>query len=136
MSKEIMQNMLQEIVTHFGKNPRELRSVQSHEHGGCLYHPNLELTPKSIGCAIGMYLDWDVAKKLDGGSSVAIGNIFEGNRKQLLPEWMQKLDVHFLKKCQRLHDYMFFWNEKGISDRGKEEVKEICKQFKLKPIKF
>lgn len=131
--KEIMQQMLQDVVTHFSENPEELRSVNN--KGGGLYNPPKE-KPKSIGCAIGMYINIKNAKKLDVGTVTSINCIIGDEKEKLLPKWMLKIDKEFLGNLQRLHDGGEYWTKEDISDSGKKEVKRICKEFSLNYPKF
>lgn len=131
MSKEIMHNMLQDIVTHFSKDPKGLRSVAgSALTSECLYHPDLSVTPKSIGCAIGMYIGWKTAKEMD------YYGFIDDVPLDMLPEWMRDLNRDFLKKCQSLHDNGFNWDDDGLSENGKDKVMNMCKDFELEEIKF
>jgi len=127
MDKIQAKNMLNDVVKHFSKNPKELRSISI--CNSCLYMPP-ESKPKSIGCAIGMYLPNKVARQLDRSDDTDIVTVFN-DYLTLLPKWMQKMDVSFLNSLQRLHDINSNWDEKGLSKSGKEEVKDIIKEYNL-----
>ena len=127
-NKEIMQQMLQDVVTHFSENPKELRSIDNNK---CLYNPPAN-KPNSIGCALGMYINTKNAKKLDTCEGSAIWNIWKKEKnKKLLPKWMQKIDIGFLTKLQNLHDCNNNWTDDNITKEGKSFVKGMCKAFKL-----
>lgn len=131
--KDRMHAMLQDIVDHFSKDPVELRSKVS-EGTNCYYHPPKD-KPKSIGCAIGMYVGWKDAKKLDLGGSDQILQLMGIPRKaKLIPKWMKNLPGEFLFKCQSLHDVDYHWTDTGISHEGEELVGRICNQFQLPKI--
>ena len=79
-NKETMQVMLQDVVDQFVVNPES----RGFNNGACSYNPrNPKISP---GCAIGMYLNTETAKRLDniGG----IPNIFDSKELSLLPDWM------------------------------------------------
>ena len=76
-NKVQMLNMLQDVVTEFSENPQAKRSVDNEK---CLYNPPKN-KPKSIGCAIGMYLPYEIAKKLDKTPNVSISYIIKSEKK-------------------------------------------------------
>ena len=132
--KAVMQQMLQDVVTHFSKDPVGLRAVNC--TGGCFYTRVLENSPDNIGCAIGMYLTDEQAEILENGYA-PIWSVLN-NTPQHLPDWMRKLHFDFLTNLQNLHDFDSYWNKTNISIKGKIKVEEICKEFHLdfKKIKF
>lgn len=121
-------SMLQDVITHFGSNPSELRSiVPGHS---CSYNPPLG-RPKSIGCAIGMYIPKSEAMLMDVIPFPSIRQIFE-ERINLLPPWMRKMDPSFLTKIQVLHDSDYNWRKDfGLSYLGMKKVKSICKKHDI-----
>jgi hypothetical protein len=122
-------NVLQDVIKHFSKSPNTLRSKDP--SGKCLYNPPPN-KKKSIGCAIGIYLSEEVAETFDNQHITSIDSIFSRPPlKKLLPDWMKKMDVNFLKEIQELHDDEENWSSKGLSKEGKEYTKEICKEYKL-----
>lgn len=125
--KDRMFAMLQDIITHFSETPDQKRCQR--DSGKCLYNPP-RTKPNSIGCAIGMYIDNETAKKFDKLASSGIKSVVK-KYHGLLPSWMQVLDVTFLEQCQTLHDDSSYWESKGMSKSGKEYVKFICKEHKL-----
>lgn len=131
-NKERMYAMLDDVVKHFSKNPEELRSVNT--EGDCLYHPPTN-KPRSIGCAIGMYMSWKNAKELDKKGVFGIFTVCVDRFKaKLLPKWMNELNVEFLGALQRLHDSQENWESKGLSRIGKQQVKRI--KIKIKTEKY
>lgn len=139
ITKEIksqMQAMLEEVVLHFASNPNELRSVSkgsNYFNSKCLYHPPAD-KPKSIGCAIGMYIDWEDAKKLD---EYLFGSIKYTIDSPRIPNWMKALPIEFLSSIQDFHDEDRYFTQKGLSEEGIAFVKNICDKFSLNfsPIK-
>ena len=126
--QERMYAMLDDVVKHFSKNPVELRSTNN--SGKCSYYPPKD-KPKSIGCAIGMYINWEDAKKLDRGMDTAI--IYFKNKPTkniLLPKWMKELNYNFLHDLQDLHDHSDFWSDYGLSKNGLTRVDEIKNNIK------
>ena len=79
--------------------------------GKCKYYP--PTGSQSDGCAIGRFLEPELARKLDNQedykSGVSSDNIF-----QQLPSWMKDLGQDFLTDLQFLHDSKYF--EKGQKD--------------------
>jgi hypothetical protein len=134
MNKIQARNMLDEVVKHFSKNPKELRSIGA--NGGCTYSytPN---KPKSIGCAIGMYIkDEKLCKKMD--DTGAIIDIWD-YQKQLfnqLPIWMQKMNIDFLEDIQNFHDSDVNFDTLGISSQGKTKINYIIYKYDLGKPKF
>ena len=122
------QSMLQGVITELSQNPKEKRST-SKGRGFCKYYPTKKT---SKGCAVGMYLSYDVAKKLDKFEDGSISGIMEDDSKlKLLPKWMQKMNPEFLLDLQGFHDTNYFWDENNISEEGKEHVKLICSMHNL-----
>jgi hypothetical protein len=70
------------------------------------------------GCAIGRELSDELAGRLIGAVSATI--VFNQ-----LPDELKALGKDFLAVVQKLHDYTKYWNESGLSEEGKERVKEI-----------
>lgn len=122
-------NMLQDVISHFATNPDELRSSLC--DSTCTYYPNLKLSPKSIGCAIGIYLNWKTAKELDNLEQTSIHCILDNKHKTILPLWMQKMNKNFLSDIQALHDDEYHWNSEGLAENGKRYIKTICDKFNL-----
>lgn len=120
--------MLQDVITEFGANPLERRSVG--ENLNCYYYPK-ENKPQSKGCAIGMYLSDEVAKKIDSIGCISIVSLFYIDEYNLLPKWMRKMDLLFLSDIQELHDNKIFWGDNEISELGIKHIKTICKTYNL-----
>lgn len=117
-------------IRHFGVNPNERRSKDDRS-GRCLYSPPTD-KPQSKGCAIGRFLKPEVREKFDGLSNSGIDMIMiHDTQKPLLPEWMQKMDVHLLKQVQAFHDTFTFWDKRGLSKEGKREANDIIHEFSL-----
>lgn len=124
--------MLQDVITHFGENPRKNRCMGSLNI--CNYNPRKN--SESIGCAIGMYLDTKTANYFDHLENPSIINIyFEPKLKAKLPKWMQKMPSDFLHDLQKFHDVDPNFTDNNISDQGKIKIKEICKTYDL-PFEF
>lgn len=128
-------NMLQDVITHFSKNPFELRSVNNINEA-CLYMPPID-KPLSTGCAIGIFISEKLAKELDDVGS--INYIFQNKSYKIsLPKWMQKMDIKFLQDLQDLHDTNDNWTDINISEIGIKWVEGICNRYDLpfKKLKF
>ena len=130
--KQIMQQMLQDVIDQFSPNPEELRSASS--YGKCTYHPSIN-KPKSIGCAIGMYIGWESAKALDRRADTFIRKADTSIRKVInargIPKWMKKIDIDFLSDLQYLHDNGSYWRLVGLSTDGMYYIATLCNKFKL-----
>lgn len=102
------------------------------ENGVCVYMS----TPTSPGCAIGRYLTPEVQQAFHKTQKEdAIGSItsfyVDSEFKELLPDWMQKMDIRFLQSVQYLHDTPEYWDKSGITLTGKAGVNAICSRFTL-----
>lgn len=123
-------NMLQTIITHFSKDPEGLRAYDT-EHWGssvCSYTAPTS-KPKSIGCAIGMFLSDKKAEEFEqfGGSIEDL----KCEAPEIFPKWLIAMDVNFLQACQDLHDISSHWDVDGLSFKGKRKVAAICNNYAL-----
>jgi len=121
------QSMLQDVITEFGENPLERRSIK--ENGLCMYIPPAS-KPNSKGCAIGMYLSDKAANQIEG-SGLINQILIDETLTPYFPKWMLKMDLDFLIQVQELHDGKNYWHDDCISEEGIEKVKDICKEFEL-----
>ena len=121
--KERRERVLQDVIDQFSPDPRSTRSVGC--KGACKYYPP-EYKPKSIGCAIGMYLPWKKAAELDKHTKTGVGNLVDE-----LPKWMKDMNVEFLQNIQTLHDGDDHWLKVGLSVRGMRAVEYICKKWDI-----
>lgn len=121
------QELLYDTVHHYNSGNR-CKSL----NGTYCYSPiSAQMQGFSEGCAIGRYLDPELAYKIDKEVSEkdsSIRNIFG---KYPLPDWMTALGVDFLMEIQDLHDYGNYWYSEGLSEEGKKQVRRICKDFNL-----
>lgn len=132
-------NMLQDVITHFGEDPINRRSEEEGLYETYCVYSRQENKPNNIGCAIGMYLSDKVAEKLDRNDEGSIKDILKNPElKKLLPKWMLAIDPNFLEDIQILHDNDFIWNDKGLTEKGLDIVRMICKNYDLpfKKLKF
>lgn len=123
-----MRHMLNDVVDHFSKSPKELRSRD--KFGSCLYDPPSD-KPKSIGCAIGMYLPTKICKQLDSRSGTSIDSVLGSTAENLLPKWMTSLNGGFLYNLQQLHDTDSYWSKNGLTPSGEMAVREMIDEFYL-----
>ena len=117
--KQTKEIMLQDFIDQFVVNPD---SISTDSIGNCAYYPADR--EKSPGCAIGMYLSDDVAKKLDNLVAGDITDIFEDGLDYLLPKWMVNVGEVFLEDFQALHDYS---NNRTIFN----DIYAICEKYNL-----
>ena len=113
-----MQDILKETVDYYRKDPENRRSVD--KDGSCQY------TWGNNHCAVGRYLKPEYQREnwLSNGESVnelcEDSDEGEWNIDWCLREEVQGLDTGFWVNLQDMHDTMSYWNEKGLTDRGKE----------------
>lgn len=125
-----MKNMLNMVVEHFSKDPKNLRAIFTSDLMG--YSPSCTYSrkpgiPENIGCAIGMFLSDEVAEILDKNfTNTSVENLIE-SAPYLFPKWMQEMPIDFLNDLQRLHDDKDYWNlEKNtISEEGLKFIEQI-----------
>lgn len=123
-------NMLQDVITEFSDNPSEKRSIKNAPNSvKCSYNPP-DSKPLSKGCAIGMYLPVNLARKLDRLGSTAIEDVMV-ECPELLPKWLREMDVTFLQCIQTLHDDSSYWNEDGLTELGMKHIKFLCAHYGL-----
>ena len=104
--------IIDEIVEKYNKNT-ELRAVTN---GSCVYYD-----PKTGNtCAVGHCME---NPKLIAYSRSSVFNItnFEGRLK---PEYRGHI-LCFWQDIQTLHDTRLFWEEVGLTERGKRFVKDL-----------
>lgn len=105
--------VLEETVKHFNSNNRSTIGAV------CVY--------SGVGCAIGRLIkNKQLCKELD---SYCVSAVDSKNVYPKLPKNLQKLGIDFLKDLQTLHDREVNWNDKGISDVGREITNDIKKQY-------
>lgn len=122
---ETKEEMLVEVVKWFAPDPLNRRNKRSVMHG-CYYAP---LDDKKKGCAIGMFLDKELAVSLDGDynmSSSGVQDVWND-----LPEQLKLLGESFLTDIQDLHDTNSCWEDTSLSTRGKDYIKGIIYKFRL-----
>jgi len=101
------------------------------ENNNCLYY----LEGKE-GCAIGRFLDKEVAQNLDRAElkiQTAINRNVAG-----IPEWMNGLEAVFLQDIQLFHDLDIYWDltNKTLSNQGKQKVEKILRDYDISEEKF
>jgi hypothetical protein len=131
--KQIMQQMLQDVVDTFSPDPSNIRSVSD---TNCIYFPDKDQQGTSPGCAIGMYIPWSKEKYFKGFLNDETVDTLLEDFPELLPKWMRSLPAEFLSDLQFLHDNHIFWADKGLSEKGIEHVIYVEKVWKLNSIKI
>lgn len=112
--------LLEETVKHYSKNPMERRCTKD---GKCRYSAETLNLKKSTGCAIGRKLTPKKRLQLDKqfeGKPSGVEDVFDE-----LPKKLQELGEDFLSQLQGLHDTNNYWDEKGLTEEGKQEVENI-----------
>jgi hypothetical protein len=124
---------LESTIKYYVENPQR----RCNKDGTCFYSPaSVGKEGISGGCAIGRFIDPDLALELDAevkpGFGLGItGVIRRQEYKERLPKWMQKMNIDFLEDVQSLHDDGIYWNDWGLTDAGKRKVDSIKKNYKL-----
>lgn len=108
------EQFIQEFIDYYGSHP-ERRSVDSEQR--CSYLPAHENTE---GCAIGRYLTEEICKKIEGKSITACFYTCPS---------LEHLGFKFLKEMQILHDWEFYWDEKGLSELGQQNLQSIKNNY-------
>ncbi len=118
---------LEDTIKYFNSLNRCEKERENSKSALCIYSAIDEV---KTGCAIGRWLEPDLAKSLDDseGYSTAVDDYLIFNS---LPEWMRNLDQKFLFEVQRLHDSSNFWNNSGISSDGETQANLIREKFGL-----
>lgn len=119
------QEFLYDTVHHYNLNNRCVTSTK------CTYSPITIGKENSEGCAIGRYLDPELALQIDKEKSDSNAGIHHIIDMYPFPDWMKKLDIEFLRKLQGLHDADSYWTETGLSKSGKHYVRSMCETFNL-----
>lgn len=119
------QEFLYYTVHHYNSNNRCTDGQK------CTYSPITIDKKNSEGCAIGRWLDPDLAYQIDterSGINSIINYIID---IYPFPEWMKRMNINFLKDVQSLHDTHEYWDSNGINKYGKNKVKSICEEYNL-----
>lgn len=91
--------------------------------GGCAYHLG-----DGRRCAIGAEVTVSAAKKLQkdyNGMGITSDVFFA------LPKRLKNMGQNYLEAIQNLHDDSRFWDDEGLTIRGKREVNRIIDEFDL-----
>jgi len=122
--KEKREDFLLETSQHYNYHNR---GVLRDSNGGvvrCMYR---------LDCAIGRKIESETLKaELDR----AYANVYnmEAHYPALwaqLPEGLRELGPHFLNDVQAMHDTEAAWDANGLSDEGRDRVREICETHGL-----
>jgi hypothetical protein len=106
--------VLNDTAKYYNSSKRNLATNET----TCKYYPQHKNTE---GCAIGRLISKKLAKALDlRNFSVNVDSVF-----RLLPTKLKKLGQPFLSDLQSLHDSESYWDDKGLTDLGKEKVKHM-----------
>ena len=116
-----------DTINHYNYNNR-----CTNEEEECYYSPlSAGLEGKSEGCAIGRFMEPEIALEMDKQYENASILALIQREPNCIPDWMKSFDLGFLDAVQNLHDRSIYWDEKGLSKRGNERVLEICKEFEI-----
>ena len=119
------QEFLYDTIHHYNLDNRCVTSAR------CTYSPITIGKENSEGCAIGRWIDPELALQIDKERVDSNASIHQIINLYPFPDWMKKLDIEFLKELQGLHDANSSWKETGLSEHGKRYVRYICETFNL-----
>lgn len=105
-------DFLNDTINHFNSNNRGIDQYTKQ----CSY---------KNGCAIGRHLSKKLVKTI---KNYVVDDNEVYNK---LPRKLKELTKEFLMDVQNLHDTEENWNEKGLSQRGKDKVNVIKAIYKL-----
>lgn len=124
-TKEECLVLLNETITHYSENVNR-RCVKTNGEGQikCKYSGTTIENAESDGCAVGRLLTPELRLELDAmcGDEIPSGvtDIWG-----YLPDEIKAYGKSFLTSLQGLHDSIEYWNEEGLSDKGKKYAERI-----------
>ena len=113
--------IINETVKFYSEDPNR-RAI---EGSSCLYYYRTESGVQK--CAVGRCLI-KPGKTQDGGVFMVFGDSCNLN-KALKPKYRGH-SLEFWEDLQAIHDSHFYWDEKGLSDRGKIAVEKMLEKYK------
>lgn len=123
--KEKRTAVLQDTIEYYTQDPIGRRCKNSEE---CCYSPKtIDKEATSEGCAVGRLLPTELQEFLDEeytGLTVSYKPLF-----YTLPQEVQDLGQLFLGRLQYLHDSDEYWDSKGLTEEGKEYLRQIEENF-------
>ena len=127
---ERMQEMFYDMIKHYNSSNR----CMNVDSGECMYVPTGYLEERSEGCAIGRLLpEWakKVVKK-DMELNIDCGVVDLLDRLSKMPKVFEDISTTFLMELQMIHDKEAFWNETGLSYKGKRQAVSVREDWDLK----
>jgi hypothetical protein len=110
--KKRREAFLDDTAAYYNINNRGIN-----DRGNCSY---------SAGCAIGRFLNPDLARTLDNkGSIFSCGIEVIGQ----LPLWMQEMGGEFLESVQIFHDDEFYWDDNGLNRCGLNMLQQLKEKY-------
>ncbi len=129
MNRFAAEEALVETALFYNQNKRAAYD----KNGGCSYH----LTKKrSKKCAVARLMTLDaietvVNNGMNGLDIVTVVSELKLTNEELLqPKW-KSLSLTFIADLQQLHDEKRHWDLYGITDKGMEKIRSMCKKFGL-----
>jgi hypothetical protein len=112
---------LSKELTYFVENPnKRCRDIR----GNCRYSGKT-LGLDTEGCLIGRMMSEDVRVRADRDGVDGIDDLLEYlDEKGLDVEFLRDKNVDVLRDFQDLHDNSSYWEESGLSDRGRERLRD------------
>lgn len=119
--------IIDEMVEFYGADPEHRRAMD--EHSTCRYLMHSPDGPRK--CAVGRCMI--APEKIPAHSTgISVRRLQEATGESLddllLPEYRGH-SLDFWERLQSIHDGSHFWNEKGLSEGGGEEVKALLDKF-------
>lgn len=110
---------LQDFIDTYVADPSK-RAIT--ETGNCSY-----LMDDGRKCAIGRHiLPGAYNKEYENQVAYKIVAFYP----EIFPKWIQQLNKSFLNSVQTLHDGTLFWDENGLTPRGKRQLNELSAKAK------
>lgn len=114
--KETMLAVLKTVKEKYNINNRAVAKGSER----CMYQ-----TPEGRRCAVGMYMRDDMANAFAHADYDASTLDSLHNLDTLLKEEYRGLPLEFWEDLQTLHDRSVYWNEDGLTFRGREVAHQI-----------
>lgn len=114
-------DVINDTVAFYSEDTSRRSFVGEGFHQRCKYNG-----PDGKKCAFARFVDGTVDESLEGKSA---GDVIENGIK-LKPEVAHIEDIPFWNGIQGLHDYGRFWDDKGLTEKGKKMVEQLLEEYK------
>lgn len=134
MKKEYnnIEEILYDTLEYYTENPLDRRCID--HRNNCRYSSKSIDKSTSEGCAIGRLFEESISEEIDNRIGEISIDLLMQKEFSLIPDWFKELykkNNLFFVKLQRLHDTKRYWDNKGLSEEGKEFVRIIIQNNDL-----